>query len=434
MMHRLPRFTALSLLIALLVQCVPTLAIAAPSSWSPSLLVNTESFQVIDEGDSTTNIYIQFGQLINKTLTYDRTKARFQFNAGLSVVGTLSGSNLNIDRNATLGGTLTATGSIMTKSTFSGTTLRIGTGGADIHGTLSASGSVRTDGDLTINDDQTGADAVLTFGNSTGNNPTVKYLNTAQKFQFSKGTSVIGHLSGSSLNVDRNATVGGTLTATGAIRTKGNLSGASLNVDSTINWRGITYTAPTTQSANTFLKTDGAGGLTWASQSSGNGSGGIMSLHPEFPNAILFSSGSTYIGQLSASGGVAGINENFYHWQSTKATIQDYWISVRVRLPDNFSSWDVMKPIELRYRTQDGTATNNHVTIRIKDTANTERALTGGGALANSSFTTANITGPEGGGTWAAKGYITLYIKLASLTGKFAELGFINLNYETTTP
>jgi|CXWL01.1.fsa_nt_gi hypothetical protein len=437
-------------------------ASAATSSWKPTLLVNTESFQTIDEGDGTSNIVIKFGQTLLETLTFDRTKNRFQFSRGLSVLGTLSGSALNIDRNITAGGKITATGSITTSGTLSGAVLRI-SGPADVQGALTASGTIRTDSDLTINDDAGAVDAVLTFGNNTANQ-TLKFLNGTQRFQFSKGISVIGHMSGSSLNVDRNITAGGKITATGAIttsgrlsgaslrvsgpadvqgnlsasgtiRTEGNLSGSTLNVDGTINWHGQSYVGPTSQTNGTFLKTDGAGNLTWTAITVGNGSGGIISAHPSYPNAIYFASGSNMVGQLTASGGTSAL-DNSYVWTSSRSSIQDYWISVRVRLPDNFSSWDVIKPIELRYKTGVAAAANNHVTMRIKDTTGAAVALTSGGGLSNVAWTTANITGPQASGTWAARGYITIYIKLATdnTAAANAAVGFLNLNYETTTP
>jgi hypothetical protein len=273
----------------------------------------------------------------------------------------------------------------------------------------------------------------------------MKYLNASQRFQFSKGISVVGTISGSSLNIDRNATIGGTLTASGAIRTKSSISGSTLTVDGDVTIQGQTYHFPTSQTTNGYLKTDGAGNLAWSATASiGNSSGFLISLHPEYPNAIYFSSGASFIGQLTASGGVAGINENYYHWTSSKAALNDYWISIRMRVPDNFSSWDPVKPIELRYRTGSGQSLaqgqGSYLTVRMRDTANAYVALTGGNNLANTSFTTANITGPQAGGgqTWTPKGYFTVYIRMAASTTPngnwFAEAGYLNLNFESTMP
>lgn len=416
------------------------LVASAASSWSPTLLVNTESFQTIDDGDGTTNLELRFGASLNEKILWNRAKGSFQFTDDLSVQGTLSGSALNVDGNATIGGTLTATGAARFKSTvnadgnittlgrLSGSSLRI-SGAAEVHGALSATGSIRTDGDLTINDDAGANDATLTFGNAT-TNQTVKFLNSSQRFQFSKGISVIGTISGSALNIDGKATIGGSLTVTGSILTKGNLSGATISgfglpgggcngASQKLNWNAATGKFECGTDESTV----------------GNGSGNILSLHPSYPNAIYFSSGATYVGQLTASGGTAQL-ENSYVWTSSRGSLQDYWISVRVRLPDNFSSWDPVKPIQFRYKTGVASAANNHLTVRIKDTTGANVTLSNGGGLANTSWTTASITGPESSGTWAAKGYVTIYVKLAadSTAGANAAAGFLNLNFETTTP
>lgn len=406
---------ALVALITALV-CVPTAAIAA-SSWNPTLLVNTESFQTIDEGDSTTDIEIRFGGTLNEKLLWDRAGERFIFTDDLSVRGTMSGSALQVDGNAAVTGNLSVTGTssfngaatftngVETQATLSGATLFINGNGA-LRGTLSASGTVRTEGDLTINDDADTNDATLTFGNQSGNQ-TLQFVNSSQVFQFSKD-----------------------------VRVNGNLSGSSLTVDGSLTLRGVTYTAPSAQgSANTYLKNDGAGNLSWSSVTTGNSSGGIISLHPEFANAVYMSSGSTVVGQLTL--GYDGTNQqNYYRWTSTKSSLQDYWIAVRVRIPDNFSSWDPSAPIQLRYRSGVASAASNYINLRLLDTDNNLVSLTGNAALNNTSWTTASITGPESGGTFTPKGYITLLVKMAALTtgSAFSDLGFINLNFETTTP
>ncbi len=414
---------------------------SAQSSWKPTLLVNTESFQTIDEGDGTTDVEVRFGGALNEIFRWNRTRGTFQLTDDLSVQGTLSGTALVVNNAANIGGTLTASGAIRGVGTItagtilSGGTLRISGGGADVQGVLNASGAVRTDSNLTINADSDSNDAVLTFG-SDSVNETLSWLNTLDKFQFSDDLSVLGTISGSVLRIDGNAQVQ-SLSASGAIRTEGSISGATLNIGGAITLRGQTYFAPTAQGVGN-LTNDGAGNLTWTATTVGNGSGLIMSLHPEYPGAVYFSSGANYIGQLYGSGGTTAL-DNSYVWTSTRATLQDYWISVRFRIPNNFSSWDPLKPIELRYKTADGTASNNHVSVRLKDTAGANVALTGGGGLANAAWTTASITGPESAGTWtpstpATARYATLYVKLAALTGGNAAAGYINLNYETTTP
>jgi len=146
-----------------------TQAIAA-SSWNPTVLVNTESFSTIDDGDSTTDIELRFGETLGEKLYYNRAQSRFQLTRGLFIQGNL-----------------TATGSL----SVSGTTVL--DGAAIINSTLDTTGAVTTDSDLTINHDNGAADAVLTFGNDSGAE-TLKFSDSTNQFEFSDDVSVTGNL------------------------------------------------------------------------------------------------------------------------------------------------------------------------------------------------------------------------------------------------
>src|SRR3989344_8120472 len=107
----------------------------AASAWSPTLLVNTESFQTVDEGDSTTDVEIRFGATLNEKLIWNRGPARFEFTDDVHAQGNITGSV-----------------------------------------TLKVDGAIATEADLTLNQDQSAADTVITFGSDT-TNETAKFLN-----------------------------------------------------------------------------------------------------------------------------------------------------------------------------------------------------------------------------------------------------------------
>ncbi len=287
---------------------------ADASSWSPTLLVNTESFQTIDPGDGTTNIELRFGTNLNATMMYDRSNSRFDFS----------------------------------KSVY-------------IHGDLTATGS---------------------------------------------------------LTILKNAVI------------KGNLSGASLTVGGPLTLNGVAYTMPTSHGSNgTYLKENGSGALTWtAISTTGSGS---ASLQPIYPNAVYFSSGAALVGQLTNLYDSTN-KENYYHWTSTSSAFNTYWIAVRVRLPANFSSWDTVKPIEFRYRTATSSSSDNAMRLDMLDTSGNPVTLTGNGGLAAVSWTTATITGPEAGGTFAKNGVVTIYVKIGTTSAGSSDAGFINLNWHTS--
>ena len=104
---------------------------AGASSWSPTLLVNTESFQIIDDSDTNSDVYIQFGDSLSKKLTFERTLDRFNFNddvyigGNLGVSGTASGATVHAQNTLTSSGTLTVNGNAEIRGTLSGANLTV---------------------------------------------------------------------------------------------------------------------------------------------------------------------------------------------------------------------------------------------------------------------------------------------------------------------
>jgi hypothetical protein len=109
------RFVSIVLVIFLLVP-QGRVDMAFASTWNPTKLVNTEAFQVIDDANTTANVVLRFGDTLNKNLTYDRTAARFSFDAGVYVggnawiTGTLSGNLLHTEKGVTSSGSINVWG------------------------------------------------------------------------------------------------------------------------------------------------------------------------------------------------------------------------------------------------------------------------------------------------------------------------------------
>ncbi len=411
----------------------------AVSSWAPTLLVNTEAFQTLDSGDGSSNIELRFGNNVNRRIYWDITAARFVFTQPVLIQGNLtatgavsfkkvfSGANLRVDNAADIWGTLGVSGATVLKSTLrvnnntkvignlSGTSLQVDRD-AQFYGNIAASGTIKTRSNITINSEAEAADAVLTFGNATANQ-TLTFGNTNQRFAFSKGLSVRGNLSGTTLRVDGNADIWGAL----------GVSGATV-------FNRLSYTWPGSQSPNTFLKTDGAGVLSWSAVTVGNGSGDILSLHPEYPNTVYFQSGATTVGTLTYS--ASGATDNYYRWATTRSALQDYWLSVRVQVPKNFSHFETASGIQLRLRTSTTTKEDNYATLRLIDTTGAAVAVTSNANMTGSIVNTwaLKTIGNVTAGTYTPLGYITLLIKMAAKSNGFTDLGNINLNWTTTTP
>lgn len=343
--------------------------------------------------------------LSTNKVVWDATNKRFACSTDLNT-GTIYTAGQGLSLNGGNAFSLSAS--------FTGTSLEIlGTASGRImhaqdelrsSGSILAHSDIKTRADLTINSDNGGADAVLTFG-SDGTTENLTFQNSRDRFEFSDDVKVTG-----------------------------NLSGSTLTVDGTVTFRGSSYLFPGNAGASgSVLRTDGAGNLSWATGIN-EGSGDVLSLHPEYPNAIYYQSGSTFIGQLAGSGAMNAGNENTYQWTSTKAAAQDYWIATRIRVPDNFVRWDAVKSLQLRYRTKTATVSQNHITVRLLDTAGANVALSGNASLASTTFATASITGPSSAGTYTPGGFITVLIKLAASSSGQANAGFLTINWETKNP
>ncbi|HAI98562.1 TPA: hypothetical protein DCL30_03435 [Candidatus Peribacteria bacterium] len=504
-------------------------------------------------GDTMTGALNVRGHLSGSALTVDGTADIFG-NLGVSgatlVDGNIYGSgslfiesNANITGNELVGGNLAASGTLSIEGASS---LQ---GAITAGSTLDTVGTITTDADLTINHDNGAADAVLTFGNDAGAE-TLKFNNTTNQFELSDDLAVTGALSASGvLSVDGTAYINGAAvfgstlqlngvtytfpygdgaasgrvlktdgagnlswatdidtntnaqtlcaadeyldgdgncvdvieeaelntfaelqtqitdatlldltasdnryvnrsgdTMTGALQVRANISGSSLRVDGNadiwgtlgvsgaIKLNGQSYTFPTTNGdASQVLTTDGDGTLSWSSKGIGIGSGGVFSISPEYPDAVYTASGSAYIGQLTYDYDATN-KENYYRWTSSKAALQDYWIVIRVRVPDNYSAWDNVRPIQFRYRTTSADTDVNSVSIRMLDTAGNAVALTGGEKIAATDWTTATVTGSEAAGTYTPGSFITVFVKVVTTVAGSADAGFINLNWETTAP
>ncbi|TSC57818.1 MAG: hypothetical protein Greene041662_879 [Candidatus Peregrinibacteria bacterium Greene0416_62] len=94
---------------ALLLQNVSAYA----SSWNPGLLVNTETFQIIDDTDTASDLYVRFGDALNKRLTFERTLDRFNFNDDVYISGNITTSGTASGKILHAQDTLSSSGSLV---------------------------------------------------------------------------------------------------------------------------------------------------------------------------------------------------------------------------------------------------------------------------------------------------------------------------------
>lgn len=157
-----------------------------------------------------------------------------------------------------------------------------------------------------------------------------------------------------------------------------------------------------------------------------------VNLHAEFQNASYQADATENTGQLSVS--LDNITlRNFYLWSSTRATLQDYDVVVRVSLPADFARWD-SAPLSVSYRTTSADAANSKVDVSLFDTNGTPVALGGSATgLASTSWGTSALTF-DSGATWTAGQEFLVKFKLYAKDNYQAHVGSMKLKYIRLTP
>ncbi len=398
---KLPLLLALSLVMAL-----PAYAATTGD------LVNTESFFIIDDGDGTTDVELQFGDALGQILRYDVTNNRFEFTDDLYIEGNLDleGENLSINVDGTGADSSVdfnnGAGSIQYNNATDDFTV---SDDLNITGDVNNTGSVNTDGDLLLDANDTGGDISIQFGTTL-----------AEVISWDSGNT--------RFNISDDLYVDGTLEVNGDIDFNKNLA-VEMVIDQGTSFPGGAVEGQVfyRTDLDTFYVYDGS---SWVALADVSGANSIF-VAPLYPNSTYYGDGSNNIGQLTYYFDATNI-ENSYRWQTTKTTDQDYDIKVRIQLPDNFNSWET-NPIEFKYRTDTTAAADNQLALTMQDTADAAVTMSNNTGLtssvANTWVESTNMT--ITGGTWTAGGWFTVTVKLATDKNGGAEAGSLVLNFNT---
>lgn len=425
-------------------------------------------------GDTT----LTFGNsLAPATLKYSASASRFEFSASVKIQGSLTVSGLQncdtIDTNGSgtlVCGTDNATGTGLSQE--SGDARYVKRQGGTMTGNLTisngagltASGSIATEGGVTINKDNAAQDAVLTFGNALGTKM-LQYSNTNRRFEFNDSVSVTGNLtvSGringaefSSIMPLRVASGAGLSisVASGSYRLGSILtnypgsSSVSVTANTTsyvfIGSGGLTVRTAAFPTDESFIPlavvTTGATGVTAVAdrrtlQSDTREHDQTTILTPEFDKAAYQADASDNVGQLTMTQDNI-TQRNYYLWTSSRPTLQDYDIFVRFTLPQDFVRWKSdgsTNPLQLSYRTTSANATDNKLDLSIYDTAGSPVTLSGSTTnLASTSWATTQIE-LLGTPIWTAGQEFLMKFHLSAKDSYQIHIGSLELRYTLLT-
>lgn len=147
-------------------------------------------------------------------------------------------------------------------------------------------------------------------------------------------------------------------------------------------------------------------------------------LHPSYEGASYQGDGSENVGQLSVVHDAAG-KQNSYVWTSTRPTLQDYDIVLKVSLPADFIRWQSSGSLIISYRSTDATIANNALDVRLSDTNGNPVTLTGSLSLAHATWRTSSFVVDQG--TWTPGKDLLLKLTVKARNQAQIHLGAVQL-------
>ncbi|PJC48710.1 MAG: hypothetical protein CO035_02025 [Candidatus Omnitrophica bacterium CG_4_9_14_0_2_um_filter_42_8] len=147
----------------------------------------------------------------------------------------------------------------------------------------------------------------------------------------------------------------------------------------------------------------------------------------EYPNAIMYGDGIGNSGTMAVKNTGDANWRNYYEWSSQNTVLQDYTVSVRYELPQDFAGWALANAIKLGYITQTAINADNKADVTIYR-AGSVTAIASSVANYSASWSEIVIDDSELG-SWSAGDVMIMEIKAYSKNSNFTRVGDITLNY-----
>ncbi|MBD3181056.1 hypothetical protein GF312_02120 [Candidatus Poribacteria bacterium] len=178
---------------------------------------------------------------------------------------------------------------------------------------------------------------------------------------------------------------------------------------------------------------DKGGNIPWSSIGSGNRR---IVYHPEYPGALWTASlhGDPASGNntlIRSCGQEVELNvaHNYYGVTTSEDMLQEYYLSLCLTLPEDFSNWSESDSIKMEYKTYSDSISDNGVGVYVYKSGTAESIVTkefyASNIWSNISLDRTNL------GSWSSGDTVEIYVWFTVRDGHFARLGKIEFNYES---
>ncbi|MCD4811513.1 tail fiber domain-containing protein, partial [bacterium] len=156
-----------------------------------------------------------------------------------------------------------------------------------------------------------------------------------------------------------------------------------------------------------------------------------MTISAEYAGSVLASDGSDNKGAMTsdAEGSVAN-SMNYYQWNSSQTSLNDYDIRLRFTLPSDFVSWGT-NAFTFHYATEANTNNNNKLDFYVYEESSSvvDGSSTDKYSSTAATWTTTTIAGADLGDCNAAGETCLVLIRMYSGNDSYSRVGDIDINY-----
>jgi hypothetical protein len=147
---------------------------------------------------------------------------------------------------------------------------------------------------------------------------------------------------------------------------------------------------------------------------------------------VLAADGTANVGAMTSDAeGSSSDSMNYYEWNSSETTLQDYDVRVRFTIPDDFSSWPTWSAITLNYATEANSATNNKVDIYLYEESSGTVDASSSGKYSSTAgvWETTVLNGSNLDDCNAAGETCLILLRMYSANDNYVRVGDIDVNY-----
>ncbi|NMC08703.1 hypothetical protein GYA44_00010, partial [Candidatus Microgenomates bacterium] len=156
-------------------------------------------------------------------------------------------------------------------------------------------------------------------------------------------------------------------------------------------------------------------------------------LSAEYAGAVLSADGSSNTGNMTADNeGTSANSMNYYEWNSSETSLNDYDVRIRFTLPSDFDTWGTGGGIRFNFATESTGTTNNQLDFYVykEDSATIDGSLEDQASATAGTWTSTFVSGSTLNECASAGDVCVLVVKMSSANDNYVRVGDIEIGYE----